>query len=54
MVQLDFAYMSYASDSFNMYFDNLAVYPSYKITYILPDGSEVCDYVSYDKAAGFP
>ncbi len=54
MVQLDFTYNSYASGSYNMYFDNLAVYPSYKITYILPDGTAVYDYVSYDKTAGFP
>ena len=54
MVQLDFTYNSYASGSYNIYFDNLAVYPSYKITYILPDGTAVYDYVSYDKTAGFP
>lgn len=56
MVQLDYTYNSYVagSDSFNMYFDNIAVYPSYKITYILPDGSNVYDYVSYNKTTGFP
>lgn len=37
-----------------MYFDDIAVYPSYKITYILPDGSNVYDYVSYNKTTGFP
>ena len=46
---MEYRYYTEAADpAFDVYFDNLAVYPQYKITYVLADGTEVYDYALFD------
>ncbi len=46
---MEYRYNTEAADpAFDVFFDNLAVYPQYKITYVLADGTEVYDYALFD------